>query len=78
MWGVGIGWVLRSIGIAWFLVLCVGIFCSGLGLRVFLLGVRVGFLGLCILVPSLLVWCFGEIGFKVNAVSEGEEMSECG
>ena len=28
VWGVGRGWVLRSIGIAWFWVLCVGIFCS--------------------------------------------------
>ena len=37
VWGVGRGWVLRSIGIAWFLVLCVGIFCIVLMLRVFLL-----------------------------------------
>ena len=29
VWGVGRVWVLRSIGIAWFWVRCVGIFCSG-------------------------------------------------
>ena len=31
-----------------------------------------------ILVPSVFVCCFCEIGFKVNAGSWSEEISECG